>query len=302
MDMIRSDVGSGVMDAVNDDVTAVEQFIPVRSPVARLGSAPAVNRWPGVHAFQVTVYQRLGTPAGRQPPYAYSRAAGKLYTDMLVAVPFRFSYTAVGDPRRLEIRAQPVYLDAQHVQNPVRRCPHHQDAALMSNVQSQHVRHVLQTQHARFRYDENGDRCSVVVPLEPLQPATDHYEVLYEFTCMNTCVGGMNRRRILALFTLEECETGQVLGRQTIEVKVCKCPHRDLKADEKRLGLGRIGDKPDRKRRLTSSPPASCEQRLVVEVDDEEMFRAVTEVRDSMRRYRRRVNPQHGQAPPPGRQ
>ena len=44
----------------------------------------------------------------------------------------------------------------------------------------------------------------MVVPLEPLQPATEHYEVAYMFSCMNTCIGGMNRRRLLVLFTLEE--------------------------------------------------------------------------------------------------
>ena len=109
-----------------------------------------MNRWPGQHAFRVTVYQRRGAPASRQPPYAYSSTYGKLYTDMMAAVPFQFSYSSL-DPSKLEIRAQPVYLEAQHAQTPVRRCPNHRDASHPSNMHSQHVRHVLRTEHAHFR-------------------------------------------------------------------------------------------------------------------------------------------------------
>ena len=43
-----------------------------------------------------------------------------------------------------------------------------------------------------------------MVPLEPLEPVTADYTVFYEFACMNTCVGGMNRRRLTVVFTLEE--------------------------------------------------------------------------------------------------
>ena len=67
-----------------------------------------------MHAFGVTVNQRGSAPDSRQLPCAYSEASGKLFTDMLAAVPFRFSYAAVRDPAALEVRAQPVYLEAQN--------------------------------------------------------------------------------------------------------------------------------------------------------------------------------------------
>ena len=56
-------------------------------------------------------------------------------------------------------------------------------------------------------YQEMGttkERRSVVVPYEAPQPGTDEYRVSYRFCCMNTCVGGINRRRLVVLFTLED--------------------------------------------------------------------------------------------------
>ena len=42
------------------------------------------------------------------------------------------------------------------------------------------------------------------MPLEPLETATADYAVLYELACMTTCLGGMNRRRVMIVFSLEE--------------------------------------------------------------------------------------------------
>lgn len=54
---------------------------------------------------------------------------------------------------------------------------------------------------ASCRYEEWGERCSVIVPVEPV---TADYAVLSEFTCRKMCVGGMHPCRLLELFTLEE--------------------------------------------------------------------------------------------------
>lgn len=49
--------------------------------------------------------------------------------------------------------------------------------------------------------------------------------------CLGSCVGGPNRRPIQIVFTLE-CDN-QVLGRRAVEVRICACPGRDRKADER---------------------------------------------------------------------
>ncbi|XP_070203293.1 tumor protein p73-like [Littorina saxatilis] len=51
------------------------------------------------------------------------------------------------------------------------------------------------------------------------------------FMCLGSCVCGPNRRPIHIVFTLEHDNI--VLGRRAIEVRICACPRRDRKQDEK---------------------------------------------------------------------
>jgi len=49
--------------------------------------------------------------------------------------------------------------------------------------------------------------------------------------CFSSCVGGLTRRPIQVVFTLEHC--GVVLGRQAVEMRICACPGRDRRNDER---------------------------------------------------------------------
>jgi len=49
--------------------------------------------------------------------------------------------------------------------------------------------------------------------------------------CLGSCVGGPNRRPLQIVLTLEK--DGTVLGRRAVEVRICACPGRDRKADER---------------------------------------------------------------------
>jgi len=53
---------------------------------------------------------------------------------------------------------------------------------------------------------------------------------LFQFMCFSSCVGGLARRPVQVIFTLER--DGQVLGRQAVELRICACPGRDRRTDE----------------------------------------------------------------------
>ena len=73
-------------------------------------------------------------------------------------------------------------------------------------------------------------------------PGCDYFTVFYSFLCLGSCQGGLARRPISLIFSLETA-TGAVLGRRVMEVRICSCPIRDMKQEEEKLerGSGRAG-------------------------------------------------------------
>ena len=55
---------------------------------------------------------------------------------------------------------------------------------------------------------------------------------MFAFMCFSSCASGPSRRPVEAIFTLEK--DGQTLGRRVVEIRVCACPGRDRKSDERR--------------------------------------------------------------------
>jgi len=111
----------------------------------------------------------------------YSEALRKLYVRMAHTCPVRFK-TASSPPPGSVIRAMPVYIKPEHVQEVVKRCPNHaskppytgdgRQAAAVAPPQ-----HLLVCEHKRARYDDDPytGRLSVIIPHEPPQ-GTIRYE------------------------------------------------------------------------------------------------------------------------------
>ena len=96
--------------------------------------------------------------------------------------------------------------------------------------------------HVASAYCEDPitERLSVLVPLGELmkdkfeQPSSSNsFSILIKFMCLNSDVGGPNRRPTQVIFTLED-QCCSVLGRDIVNVKVCCCPKRDRVAEERR--------------------------------------------------------------------
>ena len=130
----------------------------------------------------------------------------------------------------LFIRAMIVYTSPNDLAEPVKKCPNHREKSGPN-----YAEHILTCSVPETMYHgcDTGklfkDKLALLVPLtsviqgEPLK---------FQFSCQNSCSGGMNRKMTSIIFTLENC-TGDIYGRTTMSFKVCSCPKRDKEKEEK---------------------------------------------------------------------
>ncbi|KAM8898732.1 cellular tumor antigen p53 isoform 2-T2 [Spinachia spinachia] len=209
-------------------------------------TVPVTSDHPGEFGFQLR-FQKSGT--AKSVTSTYSEILNKLYCQLAKTSLIEVLVTKEL-PLGALLRATAVYKKSDHVAEVVRRCPHHQkeDAA----DHSSHLIRVEGSQRAQYFEDPNTKRQSVTVPYELPQLGTEMTTILLSFMCNSSCMGGMNRRPILTILTLETPE-GHVLGRRCFEVRVCACPGRDRKSEEIKSKT-QMGTKQTTKRKNT--PPA----------------------------------------------
>ncbi|XP_049631284.1 tumor protein p73 [Suncus etruscus] len=213
---------------------------PTHSPYAQPSSTfdtmspapviPSNADYPGPHHFEVTFQQ---SSTAKSATWTYSPLLKKLYCQIAKTCPIQIK-VSTPPPPGTAIRAMPVYKKAEHVTEVVKRCPNHELGRDFNEGQSAPASHLIRVEGnnlSQYVDDPVTGRQSVMVPYEPPQVGTEFTTILYNFMCNSSCVGGMNRRPILIIITLETRD-GQVLGRRSFEGRICACPGRDRKADE----------------------------------------------------------------------
>ncbi|KAM4547810.1 tumor protein 63 isoform 1-T1 [Odontesthes bonariensis] len=230
-------------DHAQNSVTAPSPYAQPSSTFDALSPSPAIpsnTDYAGPHTFDVSFQQ---SSTAKSATWTYSTELKKLYCQIAKTCPIQIKVLTT-PPQGAVIRAMPVYKKAEHVTEVVKRCPNHELSREFNDGQIAPPSHLIRVEgnsHAQYVEDSITGRQSVLVPYEPPQVGTEFTTILYNFMCNSSCVGGMNRRPILIIVTLETRD-GQVLGRRCFEARICACPGRDRKADEDSIRKQHVTD------------------------------------------------------------
>lgn len=197
-------------------------LVPDSSPNSQV---PSLQNWPGQYDFKISL------PIGNKDrnKWCYSMLQNKLYLCPLIAVPIHVKVLQWLDA---SITITPVFKESRHRVETVMPCFN-----CKNKVSDDVADHLVMVEGQECVYKQVNERYVVSVPLHRPPPGEITSTLLVKLSCLQSCIGGPNRRPFCLVFTLHD-GSGSVVGRQVLDLKCCRCPSRDMlnedKAEQKR--------------------------------------------------------------------
>ncbi|XP_071840814.1 tumor protein p73-like isoform X3 [Apostichopus japonicus] len=284
------DSGLDQLSEMTTSPGAVSIQSPLPGPDPQHGAAiqqlPSNKIWPGDYEFEISL-EACGEHAEKSISWTYSATLHKLYVDREKKCPINFK-TSTKPPEGAIIRVIPIFKKVANITDVVKSCPHHigPDGEPSAN----HIV-ICQDPATTYETDEVTGRHSLTLPYTEPQAGNNFVQHLFMFKCFISCVGGLNRRPIQLIFTLEH--GGNVIGRQVLDTRICACPGRDRKADEKNKG-GKPKKGTKRTKQITQTveitslrnkKPKTAESKDVhyyIRVDSKEKYEILMKIKEAL--------------------
>ncbi|XP_055590543.1 cellular tumor antigen p53 isoform X2 [Uranotaenia lowii] len=172
--------------------------------------------------------------------WMFSSRLNKVFVKMGQACTFNLSCQTF-TYQQLYVRAMMVCSAPEDLHYPVFRCENHRCSDNSSPPITDAIKtHVMRCFNPTTQYvgNEKGvafqERLAVIVPVGMTKTENASLNISLQFVCQNSC-RIINRRQTAIIFTLEDA-AGQILGRRSLNLKVCSCPKRDKQKEEESLG------------------------------------------------------------------
>lgn len=225
---------------------------------------PSNKPWAGEYNFEINL-ETCGENAEKSISWTYSQSLNKLYVDREKKCPINFK-TSTRPPEGTILRVMPIFQKVANMQDVVKSCPHH--VGPEGEPSANHIVMCLDPA-TNYETDPTTGRHSLTLPYTEPQAGNNYLQHLFMFKCFISCVGGLNRRPIQLIFTLEH--RGNIIGRQVLDIRICACPGRDRKADEKNKG-GKPKKGSKRTKQITQTVEITSLRNKKPKLDNKEVF------------------------------
>lgn len=201
------------------------QLPPIYIDLSHLEKLPILDELRTDWNFDV----ELNAESAGKTSWMYSQKLNKVFVKINTHLNVYMKYDLINVQRQLLVRAMIVYTSSNDLAEPVKKCPNHRDQSMLSFPE--HILRCASDETMYVGYDSGKlfkDKLAIVVPTRAI---ASNEPLKLQFTCQNSCSGGMNRKATSIVFTLES-DLGEILGRKIMNFKVCSCPKRDKDKDE----------------------------------------------------------------------
>lgn len=174
----------------------------------------------------------LNSESAGKTSWMFSTKLNKVFVKINTVLNVTITYNYIDPTTHLFVRAMIVYSSNNDLAEPVAKCPNHLDQSKRDKVNN--PEHILRCSIPETQYVgvTTGklfkDKLAILVPMGAV---ASNEPLKLQFTCQNSCSGGMNRKMTSIVFTLEN-QFCDILGRRVLNFKVCSCPKRDKEKDE----------------------------------------------------------------------